>query len=155
MDFQYTCHVVRNDYEDLKTEVVIILDFEMESGVFRKLLNNLIATPLFMPIQTFEFIDEKIGKFSEFYYGDLTNQVEIEFFNRNNFIISFDNDCIRGFIRNEDLNKSGVKSISEMFEGDTINNLVLTNYCYGQKYSEATDAYCISLALKGRGLKHD
>lgn len=112
------------------------------------------ATPLLLPIKTIDFIDESIGKFAEFYYGDVNSLAEIQFINPNNFVISFENDNIHSFLEEEELNQFGIKSVEEMFEGDTINNLVLTNYSYGQRYPESTEAYLISLKLKGREGEH-
>ncbi|WP_339179265.1 hypothetical protein [Paenibacillus sp. FSL R5-0701] len=149
------CKVVRfNSGEGLKTEVALILDFYIETRRLQKLVNKLLATPLLLPIKTIDFIDKNIGKFAEFYYGDVNSLAEIQFINPNNFVISFENDNIHSFLEEEELNQFGIKSVEEMFEGDTINNLILTNYRYGQKYLESTEAYLISLKLKGREGEH-
>ncbi|MGP3783679.1 hypothetical protein [Paenibacillus sp. 1A_MP2] len=149
------CKVVRfNSGEGLKTEVVLILDFYIETRRLQKLVNKLLATPFLLPIKTIDFIDKNIGKFAEFYYGEVNSLAEIQFINPNNFVISFENDNIHSFLEEEELNQFGIKSVEEMFEGDTINNLVLTNYSYGQKYPESTEAYLISLKLKGGEGEH-
>lgn len=152
MEITYSCKVVRyNSDGDLKTDVVLIFDFLLDSGSLRKLLKHLTISTLYIPIKTITFIDENIGKLAEFYHGDITTRAKIEFINCNNFNVNFRNAGIQGFISNEELKQWDVKSVEELFAGDTMNSVILTNYSYGHKHSEETDAYHISLKLQNWG----
>ncbi|QZN76184.1 hypothetical protein [Paenibacillus sp. DR312] len=155
MEIEYSCKVVRyNSGEDFKTDVVLIFDFLLDSGSLRKLLKHLTVSSMYIPIKTIAFIDENIGKLAEFYHGDITSRAKIEFIDSNNFSVSFRNDVIKGSISNKALKQWDVKSVEEMLAGDTLKSVILTNYSYGQKHAEATDAYHISLRLQNGG-RHD
>ncbi|WP_339298053.1 hypothetical protein MKY92_25185 [Paenibacillus sp. FSL R5-0623] len=152
MEIEYSCKIVRyNSGEDFKTDVVIIFDFLLDLGSLRKLLKHLTISSMYIPIKTIAFIDENIGKLAEFYHGDITSRAKIEFIDCNNFSVNFRNDAIQGFISNKALKQWDVKSVEEMLAGDALNSVILTNYTYGQKHAEATDAYHISLRLQNGG----
>jgi hypothetical protein len=155
MEIEYSCKVIRcNSGEGFKTDVVLIFDFLLDSGSLRKLHKHLTVSAMYIPIKTIAFIDENIGKLAEFYHGDITTRAGIEFIDSNNFTVRFKNDSIHGFISNEALKQLEVKSVEELFAGDTLNSVILTNCTYGQKHAEATDAYLISLRLQNGG-RHD
>jgi len=148
MEVRYRCNVVKYDPgDDIKTSVIFILDFEVETELFRRMIINLLQSSLFLPIKSIPIVNQTIGDCSEFYYADIGSRVEIEFINKNNIIFHFLNESITGMIDNEQLEKWGVRRVSELCEGNIRNNVILTNHCYGQIHDEITETYYISKKL--------
>jgi len=144
MEVRYRCNVVKYDPgEDTKMSVIFILDFEVETGLFRRMVINLLQSSLFLPIKSISIVNQTIGDCSEFYYANIGSRVKIEFIDRNNILFHFENRNITGTIDNEKLEKWGVRSVSELCKGNIHNNVILTNHLYGQKNEEITETYYI------------
>lgn len=146
MGIQFSCNVVRYDPgEDYKLVAILIVDFEVEIGMLQKIVNDLLITPCLLPFKSIDFIDQNIGKFSDFYQGELMSRASIEFIDKHRVVLHFENGYIQGSIQEEELNKWGVQSVGEIFEGDIHKRVILTNYRYGQYHREATETYYISI----------
>ncbi|WP_340392842.1 hypothetical protein [Paenibacillus sp. FSL E2-0190] len=146
MELEFSCKIVKYDPgEDLKHNAVVIFDFDIEVNRLSALVKGLLVSPFLLPIKSIEYIDNSVGKFSDFYNGEIISQATIEFYNLNGVVVSFKNGHIRGWIEDEVLNKWGVRSVSQFFDGDFLKDVILTNYRFGRAQSKLTEAYIISI----------
>ncbi|MEK5479586.1 hypothetical protein NYE70_22060 [Paenibacillus sp. FSL R5-0407] len=152
MEEQYRCMVFKYDPEDdYKQNAVIVLAFEFEVKVFRNFVKKLLGSnsyfPFlsFLPLTSVEFIDNKFGKFPGFYYGALTNQATVEFIDRYNFVIHFQNGYIKGWMEEKDFVRWEVQGASEFFDGNLSKQLILTNYWNVNQSDSLTETYLISI----------
>lgn len=146
MEFEFSCKIVKYDPgEGFKDTAVIIFDFEVELNNFRHLVKDLMGSPFTIPIKTNEYIDNNVGKFSDFYNGEILSRASIEFYDLNGIVVSFRNGRIRGWVEDGELIKWEVRSVREFFDGNLTKNVILTNYRFGQKHSSLTETYHISI----------
>lgn len=146
MEERFSCVVYKYDSgEEYKEDAVIMLGFEFEIEMFRSFVKRLIGSNIaFFPLTSVDFIDNKFRKFPGIYYGALTNQVTVEFVDRYNFVIHFQNGFIKGWMSEEDLVKWGVQGASDFFEENMSKKLVLTNNWNTNQHDNLTETYIMS-----------
>ncbi|MBP1153956.1 MULTISPECIES: hypothetical protein [unclassified Paenibacillus] len=146
MEFEFSCKIVKYDPgEGFKNTAVIIFDFEIELNNFKDLVKGLMGSPFTIPIKSIDYIDNNVGKFSDFYNGEIISRASIEFYDLNGIVVSFRSGHIRGWVEDEELKKWEVRSVREFFDGDLLKNVILTNYRFGQIHSSLTETYHISI----------
>ncbi|WP_025680630.1 hypothetical protein [Paenibacillus massiliensis] len=143
MDIQFTCYAVKYDPgEDLKTNVALIFNFNIEVQVLNGFVHKLIDAHFYLPIKPIEYVENNVAKFGEYTCGFPTSAC-IEFIDRNNFKLHFKRNSIPGFLTEKTLLELGVTELQGLIKENTTISALFTNYQYGQENSEEMGAIYI------------
>lgn len=145
MLYQYTSSIV-NEYEEEQSRVAlyIIMEFGMGIDLFREFVRSELLVSR-SSIKTSDCIKQTKQRYADFYYGHHHSYASIEFIDQYNILLHFYWRQLSVSVKKEELDKTGVKSIEELFQEDIPKQVILSNAEYGVMNNGFSEIYYVPI----------